>query len=99
SNCDKELTAVEFDEDARWLIVLRRSEDGAAALLVCNLAEHEQSVPISLPDGEWRLAIWSGDRSYGGAQTQVSPPTHLRGVGKQAVSLSDWQAALYLNAS
>ena len=100
SNCNKELTTIKFDEVARWLSVLRRAEDGRAALLVCNLAAREQVVPASVPgEGEWRLQIWSGEQTYGGTATQFSPPSHLHGAGKQAVSLAGWQAALYLNAS
>ncbi|HEX8688508.1 MAG TPA: DUF3459 domain-containing protein, partial [Pyrinomonadaceae bacterium] len=95
SNCDKARTRVRFDEGRRWLTVERGDESGARAVLLCNLAGEAQTVP--LPEGAWRLAVWSGAPRYGGDPSSRTPPE--RTDGERAVELGGWNVALYAKES
>ena len=92
SNCDKTRTRVQFDEEGRWLTVERGDESGARALLACNLSDETRPVP--LPEGAWRLALWSGEARYGGEAGQPVPPERVGG-GEAEVVLAGWGATLY----
>jgi maltooligosyltrehalose trehalohydrolase len=97
SNCDKARTRVSFDEARHWLAVERGGGDdggGTRALLVCNLGDTAQAVP--LPDGAWRLALWSGDALYGG--DIPPPPLHVESAAQPEVELAGWGAAFYTHA-
>ncbi len=67
SNCDKELTRVEFDEAGQWAAVERGAADGSRALLLCNFSEQGQAAAAPpAGGGAWQLALWTGDARYGG---------------------------------
>ena len=53
SNCRKDLTHVEINEERQWLKMERRNPSGQRALLVCNFAA--APLPIDLPD--WQPAL------------------------------------------
>jgi maltooligosyltrehalose trehalohydrolase len=57
-NGRKDLTRVEFDEDARWLTIRRGDDSGAAAFIAANLGDGPAR--IALPPGRWRLALATG---------------------------------------
>jgi maltooligosyltrehalose trehalohydrolase len=71
ANCRKDLTAVEFDERLKWLVMARRDPSGSRALVICNFAPHRQTVGASFDDQEWNLALWSGEGSEAAAPPQV----------------------------
>lgn len=99
ANCDKERTTVAFDEARRWLTIRRGDTDGSSALLLCNLADEAQAIPVATsPDETWRLLLWTGEQIYGGPATQFPPPPVLRpeADAPQSIKLLGWQAALYL---
>ncbi|HEV2704469.1 MAG TPA: malto-oligosyltrehalose trehalohydrolase [Pyrinomonadaceae bacterium] len=95
ANCDKERTRVEFDEGQQWITVERGDADGSRALLVCNLSETAQEIPVRA-GGAWRLALWSGDARYGGGAELVAPASAVEGDAQASVRLSGWNAALYI---
>ena len=98
SNCDRARTRVRFDEGRRWLAVERGDADGTRALVLCNLAEAEQKIPVPAPDaGVWQLALWSGDARYGGDSTKSTPPAHVEGAAATEVTLAGWGAAVYVD--
>jgi maltooligosyltrehalose trehalohydrolase len=95
SNCDKTRARVSFDEGRRLLTVERGDESGSRAALLCNLSGDAQS--ISMPEGSWRLALWSGDARYGGDASQPSPPDEVNADAQTEIELAPWGAALYVN--
>jgi maltooligosyltrehalose trehalohydrolase len=95
SNCDKGRTRVAFDERDRWLTIERGDADGTRALLVCNLSDQAQAVP--LPEGPWRLELWSGEERYGGSP-ESKPPANLEADAQSNVELAGWGTALYVSA-
>jgi maltooligosyltrehalose trehalohydrolase len=97
SNCDKARARVRFDEGRRWLAVERGDADGTRAILLCNFAEAEQSIPVPAGDGAtWQLVIWSGDARYGGDPTRSAPPAHVENATTE-ITLAGWGAALYID--
>ena len=96
SNCDKPRTRVRFDEDGRQLTIERGDASGARAALLCNLAGGAQ--PFTLPEGFWRLALWSGDAKYGGDASHASPPESVNADARDEIELAAWGAALYTSA-
>jgi maltooligosyltrehalose trehalohydrolase len=102
ADCTKERTRVEFDEARQWMTVERVGGAGGAgsrSVLVCNLSETAQEIPVTLEPagGAWRLALWSGDARYGGGAELIAPATELEGDAHTRVRLSGWNAALYVS--
>lgn len=97
SNCNKELTEVAFDEACRWLTLVRGAENGSAALLVCNLSDERQMIPLPIKaDVRWQLLVWSGAPEFGGQPSQAQlPPQSVDENAQAGLELSGWQAALY----
>ena len=54
-NGRKDLTSVAFDEDGRWLSILRGDPWGAATFTCANLGDAPARIPF--PDGAWKLAL------------------------------------------
>ncbi|HEX8776193.1 MAG TPA: malto-oligosyltrehalose trehalohydrolase [Pyrinomonadaceae bacterium] len=99
SDCAKERTKLGFDEERRTIVLERGAGQEARALLVCNLSDKVQAVPLPASlDGAWRLSLWSGATEYGG-EGQSTPPAELEATeaAHRSVTLSGWNAALYLN--
>src|SRR5262249_15810453 len=48
SNCRKDLTSVDFNDDARWIVVGRRAESGESAIIVCKLNDGRIQIPIAV---------------------------------------------------
>ncbi len=46
ANCRKDLTEVQFDEQAKWLVMKRSDPSGSGALLVFNFSSEAQSIPV-----------------------------------------------------
>jgi maltooligosyltrehalose trehalohydrolase len=94
SNCDKGLTSVEYDDEARWISVQRGDRSGSRALLVCNLASEERKItPSFVMNANWDLALFTGDKKYGG-RDGIMPSVHLE--SGQGITLPGWSAAVYL---
>jgi len=89
SNCRKDLVRVECEQN-KWLVMERHDPSGSRALLVCNFAEIELTIPISLPRQDWTLRLWSGHESYGHA---LPAP----GFIDNGVRIAGNGAALYLS--
>src|ERR1051325_217217 len=99
SDCAKERTKLCFDEEIRWLVLERGAGEEGAALLVCNLSDKVQAVPLpSSVVGRWRLSLWSGAAEYGG-EAQSMPPAELevKGDARESITLSGWNAAVYIS--
>jgi maltooligosyltrehalose trehalohydrolase len=95
-NCRKDLTAVRFDEQARWFVMRRADTSGSGALVVCNASAAPQSISVAAEAQGWRLALWTGDAAYG--SSSAPRPTEMLAAGSNsAVLLSAFEAAIYLN--
>ncbi len=67
ANCRKDLTELDFDECAKWLVMRRNDPSGCRALVICSFAPHRQTIPVSVDEETWELALWSGTLAYGGS--------------------------------
>src|SRR5262249_52512516 len=54
-NGRKDLTKVEWDDDARWLTIHRGDDGGGATFTCANLGD--APARLRLPDGKWTLAL------------------------------------------
>ena len=93
ANCRKDLTQIQFDEQARWLVMKRADPSGSEALLVCNFSSEAQSIPAAGGAHPWRLALWTGDAIYDGRSgsylvEQPVPLSHLSLAGFEAAIFS-----------
>lgn len=80
-NCRKDLTKVEFNEEAQWLRMERSDPSGRRALLLCNFSA--STTPVHLPAARtWELALWT-----------ASEPVFTR---PGELALAGHSAALYL---
>jgi maltooligosyltrehalose trehalohydrolase len=92
ANCRKDLTEVQFDEQAKWLLMKRSDPSGSGALLAINFSSEAQTIPVVDSVGSWRLALWTGDAIYGGG-SGPRPVEHL-GPASQ-LSLAGFEAAIF----
>lgn len=93
ANCRKDLTEIQFDEQAKWLLMKRSDPSGSGALLVFNFSSQAQSIPLVATAHSWRLALWTGDAIYGGGSgsrpvEHPAPVSHL--------SLAGFEAAIFI---
>jgi len=88
SNCRKDLTSVDFNQDDRWITIERRDESGERAIIVCNLGDKVVKIPINA-GGPARLVLFSGED---GAQ---SPAAQLDS-GDRSVILDRAGTAIYI---
>jgi maltooligosyltrehalose trehalohydrolase len=96
SNCDKTMTGVEHDNDARWIAVKRGDRSGSRALLICNLSGEEPSItPSSIEDMVWDLALFTGDSKYGG-KGEFMPPARID--SGQGITLPGRSAVVYVSS-
>jgi maltooligosyltrehalose trehalohydrolase len=93
SNCDKSRTRVHFDEDGRRLTIERGDASGSRVVLLCNLSGDAQA--LTIPEGSWRLALWTGDAKYSGDVSTAAPPDYTDADGRDEIELAAWGAALY----
>jgi maltooligosyltrehalose trehalohydrolase len=94
-NCRKDLTEIQFDEQAKRLVMKRTDSAGGSALLIFNFAAEAQSIPVAAGSQPWRLILWTGDAVYGGSPEL--PPMKTMGPGpKFGVSLAGFEAVIYL---
>ncbi len=89
SNCRKDLTAVEFNQDERWITIERRAEAGERAIVVCNLSDKSMQIPIVNRDRA-QLAL------FGGEEGSKAPAAQLD-AGRGSVTLERAGAAIYLS--
>ena len=93
ANCRKDLTEIQFDEQAKWLVMKRSDPSGSGALLVFNFSPEARSIPVVAAARSWRLALWTGDAIYGGSGGPI-PVTHLAPNTMAGVSLAGFEAAI-----
>jgi len=92
-NGRKDLTEIQFNEQAKWLVMKRSDPAGTRALLVCNFSSAEQSIPVAADAGSWRMALRTGDGAYGAGSG--SPSVGHPGPVSQ-LSLAGFEAAIFL---
>ena len=97
ANCRKDLTRITFSEESKWMVMERGDPTPSRALLVCNFAGDEQSVPVSSHERTWFLKVWTGAQAYGGTEDQNAPPA-TADDDVSSVTIEAWQAALYTSA-
>jgi hypothetical protein len=88
----KDLTAGTFDEDARWMTLERRDPSAPRSLLLCNCSASSRRIPMSIENGKWLLALWTGTVEYGG--DGGSKPVGMIDSGSEVI-LGGYAAALY----
>ena len=96
ANCRKDLTEIEFDEQAKFFVMKRGDPSGNSAVIVINFSRAAQSIPVPAESQGWRLALWTGDAPYGGS-TGHSPAEKLAGFQNPRVSLGAFEVAIYLS--
>ena len=89
SNCRKDLTAMEFDEKQRWIRLERRDDDGACAIIMCNMGDKQTTIPIDAC-ASLRLAL------YGGGPNVQPPPAQIEKTDR-IVTLDGPSVAIYLS--
>jgi len=77
SNCRKDLTRVEVNEEDRWLRMERGDPSGSRAILVCNFREEMKE---NLPDAQegWEVVLRTDSLPYGGPCHAVAALYTLR---------------------
>ena len=93
-NCRKDLTEIEFDEQAKTLIMRRSDPAGSGALLVCNFSAATQNIPVAAGSRGWRLALWTGDAAYGGSP-EPRPMEIVAPAAQFQLSLGGFEAAIF----
>ena len=93
ANCRKDLTEIQFDEQAKWLLMKRSDPSGSGALLAFNFSSEAQSIPVMAAAHSWRLVLRTGDTIYGGGNgsrplEHPGPVSHL--------SLTGFEAAIFI---
>ena len=97
ANGRKDLTRVDIDEEAQWLMLDRRDPDGSRALLVCNFGPLNRRLPLDTRESDWQMVIWTGATTYGGNPDSPPPPANLsKSPGSIEVMIAASSAALYL---
>ena len=98
ANHSKEMTRVDSDERAQWLILERSAPDGLRAVLLCNFNSASQDLALGAPSPEWELALWTEAPAYCGNPGLQSPPARLP-VSREPVelTLAASSAALYVS--
>src|SRR5713226_441438 len=60
-NCRKDLTEIQFDEQAKRLVMKRTDPAGGGALLILNFSAEAQIIPVVADSQPGRLILWTGD--------------------------------------
>jgi maltooligosyltrehalose trehalohydrolase len=95
ANCRKDLTQIQFDEQAKWLVMKRADPSGSEALLVCNFSSEAQNIPAAGSAHSWRLVLCTDDAVYGGSLAPV-PVDYLTPDLPVALSLAGFAAAIFI---
>ena len=95
ANCRKDLTEIRFDEQSRYFVMKRTDPSGNAALLVCNFSRDAQTIPVVVEAQGWRLALRTGDSTYGGKPAPEPIKTLI--AGPNAIALAPFEAVIFLN--
>lgn len=94
-NCRKDLTEIQFDDQAKTLVMKRTDPAGGSALLILNFSTNVQSVSTAGDSQARRLLLWTGDQVYGGSlgprplETLAPGPTFR-------LSLATFEAVIYV---
>ena len=98
ANCRKDLTRVEIDEEAQWLILDRRDPDGSRALLLCNFGPlNRTQLQVDTRGLDWQMVVWTGATTYGGNPGSPPPPANLSKRAESIeVTIAASSAVLYL---
>jgi maltooligosyltrehalose trehalohydrolase len=95
-NCRKDLTEIEFDEQAKTLVMRRFDPAGSGVLLICNFSAATQSIPVAASSRGWRMALWTGDAAYGGSPGP-RPVESVASGSEIQLSLSGFEAAVFVS--
>ena len=95
-NCRKDLTEIQFDEQAKRLVMKRTDPAGGSALLILNFSAEAQIIPVVADSQPGRLILWTGGAVYGGS-TEPRPVEKVIPGPKFNVSLAGFEAAIYVN--
>ena len=98
SNCRKDLTEVDFNEDERWMLIRRGDSSGGNALLFCNLSPETRTVPMPRDASGFELVLFTGEERFGGTAAAPSPPAILDS-SSAGIEISRFSAALYLGGT
>jgi maltooligosyltrehalose trehalohydrolase len=92
-NCRKDLTDIQFDDQAKTLVMKRTDPAGGNVLLIFNFSAEVQSVSIAGDSQRRRLLFWTGDQVYGGSPgpkpLETLAPTFR-------LSLATFEAVIYV---
>jgi maltooligosyltrehalose trehalohydrolase len=92
-NCRKDLTEIQFDEEAKYLVMKRSDPEGESSILVLNFSAEAQSIPVGNDSRHWRLALSTGAETYvDGPETTVEATSPLL----SEVLLAGFEAAIYI---
>jgi maltooligosyltrehalose trehalohydrolase len=94
-NCRKDLTEIQFDEQAKTFVMRRADPAGSSALLILNFSGEARRVAVAGDSQSLRLLLWTGDQVYGGSP-QPPPVETLAPGATMAVSLAAFESAIYL---
>ncbi|MBZ5649925.1 MAG: malto-oligosyltrehalose trehalohydrolase [Acidobacteriia bacterium] len=94
-NGRKDLSEIQFDEQAKWLVMKRSDPAGSSALLVCNFSSGAQSVPVAAHTQPRRLVLWTGDAVYGGSGAP-GPVETLAPGSPFGLSLAGFEGAIFV---
>jgi maltooligosyltrehalose trehalohydrolase len=98
SNCRKDLTEVDFNEDERWMLIRRGDSSDGNALLFCNLSPETRTVPMPRDASGFELVLFTGEERFGGTAAAPSPPAILDS-SSAGIEISRFSAALYLGGT
>ncbi len=94
SNCRKDLTHIEIDEEAHWLTLERRDPSSSRGQLFCNFGSQSKNFPAT--QGPWQLVLWTASPIYGGTADAPAPTDVLPAASNADLTLGPCSGALYL---
>jgi maltooligosyltrehalose trehalohydrolase len=95
-NCRRDLAAVSFSEEQRWMVLERRASSGGSALVLFNLGSGAQVVPLPSRARDFTLALFSNEARFGAVGVAVFPPSVLKTL-QAGIELPPESAAIYLS--
>lgn len=90
-NCRKDLTAIRFDEQAKYLVMKRSDPDGESSLLVLNFAAEAQSISVGIDLRQWRRVLTTSADEYSAKPSVVTSAPSSTGI-----FLAGFEAAIFV---
>ena len=95
-NCRKDLTEIQFDEQAKQLVMKRTDPAGSSSLLIFNFSAESQRISVAPDSQPWQLVFWTGDTAYGGS-SQPRPSETLAPGSMFETALAAFEAVIYVS--